>query len=96
MLHCCFGASAACCSNLRTLTLGNVSPFPCRHCSRSPRGCVGYMCSHSRLQGSADGFLTKGWTALTSLSLTQSAYDKTVTLTISARAPSAGGRAQVW
>lgn len=26
--------------------------------------------AHSRLQGSVDGFLTKGWTALTSLALT--------------------------
>ena len=34
--------------------------------------------SGSRLQGSADGFLTEGWTALTSLSLTQSRVDKTM------------------
>ena len=34
--------------------------------------------SGSRLQGSAEGFLTNGWTALTSLSVTQSRMDKTM------------------
>ena len=64
-------------ANLRKLTLGRVTvslptlqPVATRLHELSVSG--------SRLQGSADGFLTKGWTALTSLDLTHSRMDKTM------------------
>ena len=41
---------------------------------------------HSRLQGSADGFLTRGWTALTALSL-EHARVKTVAMTAALKLP---------
>ena len=64
-------------ANLRKLTLGRVAvSLPALQPVATRLRELHVSCS--RLQGSADGFLTDGWTALTSLSLTQSRVDKTM------------------
>ena len=63
--------------NLRKLTLGRVAislPALQPVATRLHELHI----DNSHLQGSADGFLTKGWTALTSLSLTKSRMDRTI------------------
>ena len=62
-------------SNLRKLTLDKVAVSLPALQPAATRLCE-LKVSRSRLQGSADSFLTKGWTTLTALSLTQSRMDK--------------------
>ena len=51
--------------------------------------------SGSRLQGSAEGFLTKGWTALTSLALSHTRMDRTI-LTATLELPALGDAHICW
>ena len=72
-------------SNLRNLTLGRVAiSLPALQQVATQLHELNVSDSH--LQGSADGFLTKGWTALTSLSLTHT-FMENATLTAALQLP---------